>query len=241
MLDELLARLPDVLAGTSDVLAREDNLARELASLLDCDWVVAKRRRWPLDSTILRAPAWASDEAPFGLAVKVHPDAYPIAAHVYSSQVLMDRLRACPHAATVLDSVTVASHDDVWRLTTFYWVGGITAGEAVRSPDADLTAIRQLIADSVYALLDIGAHPLLRDVDDFKLVPAATRFQIAVMTDFNALLDCHLAPPETRRDALAHIRELIDELFDPRVAPYIGALPSARALARRHAVAAEED
>ena len=166
---------------------------------------IAKRPRWPQDSCIVRF-----DDS--SLSIKIHPDVYPIAAHIYSDRSLIEAVNGSGVAARIRETRTVgaAPGKERLRVVLFEFVSGQSLKVAMKGQGGLSLRLRSAFEICVAALLDAGIHPLIKDLTDFQIVEDQIRTS-CVMTDHNAMIDCRYAHVSVRRAALSRVLAVLAE------------------------------
>ena len=189
---------------------------------------IVKTPAWMHDSTIVRlSPAETPSLCSAPLAIKIHPDLYPLASHLYHSPHLLRRLARSIHAATVLATFTTVRNDLPYRVVIYEFVAGNPLDTLIpSSTDDDLREFRLLLRCCTSALLRLGLNPFIKDLGDFVLVRSRAATPRAVLTDYNALLDCSRAPLAARTGIMTVLDDVIERVVSRSYKPYTTRRPT---------------
>lgn len=219
LVDALIDRLKRhelLLAETTHEPTKMKRLLEDDGSLIAN---VIKAPRWDHDSAVWRIVTSASNEGDLGL--KIHPEMFPLASHLYESPKIIEQLANEGLTARIRRSYV--TNERPLRVTIYDWVRGIPLGRLVANPDSDIAACREALHSAANSFLMLGIHPLIRDLDDYIVTNYAPGSVRLVTTDVNGLLDCSRSSIESRRRASVLLEAIIAAVVRRDYSPYEGA------------------
>lgn len=182
---------------------------------------ILKSPRWSDDAVIVKA---LYDNAAY--TIKIHYDKYPLACHMYNSPKLIEKLRQCRYITHIYNSFVINNNGQNIRCVIYPFVNGETLEKRLqKSEESDLPYLRSMLKKCTIELFRFGVNPFIRDLADF-IVTNDNNEEIVVLTDYNALMDCHNATLESREEIMTIMDTVIEKIIDKQYKPFISVRPT---------------
>lgn len=222
-LSEIEHRLRDHLKGIKNIrLSYEDIKSSFKDSSLAISCV--KTPKWEDDAIIVRIQD-PSDKTK-DVSVKIHEDKYPLASHIYDNKTLLKSVSESGHAAKVSNSFSQPGEKYQYRAVIYDYLQGKPMGSlAKNADDATLMKLRSALKNCVSGLLQSGVNVFVRDLDDFIVVQDKGSLK-AILTDYNAAMDCSGANLYSRTKITDIIFHVIDKVVSSNYKPFVSTRPT---------------
>lgn len=183
---------------------------------------------------ILKSPRWIDDaiilKATIGIqkfTIKIHYDKYPLACHMYNSPELLEKLKRCNYISHIEKTFVCRNiNQEFIRCVIYHYVDGDTLERHVKTcKQQDIVKLQNLLKQCTYELFKIGVNPFIRDLADFIVVKDDNEERV-VLTDYNALMDCHNASEYSRSEIMSIMDTVIEKTVTKNYKSFVSTRPT---------------
>ncbi len=220
-MEELQILLQKVISNSqdlSDVVEIFLNYNQE-----NIEFEILKFPRWSDDAIIVKT-SYNHNE----FTLKIHYDKYPLACHMYNSPELLEILRQCKYISHIENTYAICNKNgQTIRCVIYPFIKGETLEKRLqKSEENDMPYLRELLKKCTVELFKIGVNPFIRDLADFIVTKDDDDNEIVVLTDYNALMDCHNATQESRNEIMSIMDTVIEKIVDKQYKPFVSIRPT---------------
>ena len=183
---------------------------------------ILKSPRWADDAIILKSTAGSQK-----FTIKIHYDKYPLACHMYNSPKLLEKLKQCNYISHIEKTfICKNTNQEFIRCVIYHYIDGDTLEKNVRKcKPQDIIKLQNLLKKCTCELFKMGVNPFIRDLADFIVVKDGSEERV-VLTDYNALMDCHNASEYSRSEIMSIMDSVIEKTVTKNYKSFVSTRPT---------------
>lgn len=183
---------------------------------------------------LLKSPRWSDDAVIFKVkyrdafyTLKIHYDKYPLACHIYNTKEYLELLNNCDYIAHITKTFSCKNKTNHYiRCVIYPYIDGVTLEKRILNCREDeIPYFRHLLFVCTENLFNLGFNPFIRDLADF-IVTQKDDCETVVLTDYNALMDCHNSSEYSRKEIMSIMNAVIEGTVSKNYKAFISVRPT---------------